>query len=27
VMVRGKLGAARPASELSEHELLLQASG
>ncbi|MEI9938206.1 MAG: sugar ABC transporter ATP-binding protein [Pseudomonadota bacterium] len=27
VMVRGKLGAARPASELSEHDLLLEATG
>ena len=27
VMVRGRLGAARPASELSEHALLLEASG
>lgn len=27
VMVRGKLGAARPANELSEHELLLEATG
>jgi len=27
VMVRGKLGAARPAAELSEHELLLEATG
>lgn len=27
VMVRGRLGAARPASELSEHDLLLEATG
>jgi len=27
VMVRGKLGAARPASELTEHALLLEATG
>ncbi|HYQ26197.1 MAG TPA: ATP-binding cassette domain-containing protein, partial [Polyangiaceae bacterium] len=27
VMVRGKLGAARAASELSEHDLLLEATG
>ncbi|HEY3253464.1 MAG TPA: sugar ABC transporter ATP-binding protein [Polyangiaceae bacterium] len=27
VMVRGKLGPARPASELSEHDLLLEATG
>jgi ribose transport system ATP-binding protein len=27
VMVRGKLGAARPASELTEHDLLLEATG
>jgi ribose transport system ATP-binding protein len=27
VMVRGKLGAARPANELSEHDLLLEATG
>ena len=27
VMVRGKLGRARPASELSEHDLLLEATG
>jgi ribose transport system ATP-binding protein len=27
VMVRGKLGVARPASDLTEHDLLLEASG
>jgi len=27
VMVRGRLGAARPASERSEHDLLLEATG